>query len=104
MSSLFVFHKELLKRVDFTEIQVIESRRNYCRIKTSAGSYTVQKRLCQLVKILPEKSFCRIHRGYIIGFDHLRFIAPRYLVVGETEVPIGDKYRRQFRGRLQILT
>lgn len=101
---LFVFQRELLTRVDFNEIQVVESRRNYCRIKTARGTYTVQKRLIQLQQLLPADQFCRIHRGYIIRFDQLNYIAPRYLMVGDNQVPIGDKYRRHFRGRLKILT
>ena len=101
---LFVFQRDLLMRVDYEEIQVVESRRNYCRIKTARGTFTVQKRLCQLQQLLPAQEFCRIHRGYIIRFDQLNYIASRYLVVGVNEVPIGDKYRKHFRGRLKILT
>jgi DNA-binding LytR/AlgR family response regulator len=58
-------------KVNFSDILYVEARRNYVQIVTKEKSFLALLLLRQLEMLLPPKTFCRIHRSYIVSLDNV---------------------------------
>jgi two-component system LytT family response regulator len=58
------------------EITHIQAEDDYVRIFTSEKSYLKQERMNRLQQTLDSRSFCRIHRSYILNINFLSKIEP----------------------------
>lgn len=58
------------------EITHIQAEDDYVRIFTSEKSYLKQERMNRLEQTLDPRSFCRIHRSYILNINYLSKIEP----------------------------
>jgi two-component system LytT family response regulator len=58
------------------DITHIQSEDDYVRIFTSEKSYLKQERMNRLEQTLDPRSFCRIHRSYILNINYLSKIEP----------------------------
>jgi len=52
---------------------------------------------------LPNSSFFRTHRSYIINIKKLKVIEDTVLVIEEKVIPIGQSYRKQLIEKLNIV-
>jgi two-component system LytT family response regulator len=58
------------------DITHIQAEDDYVRIFTSEKSYLKQERMNRLEQMLDPRSFCRIHRSYILNINYLSKIEP----------------------------
>jgi two-component system LytT family response regulator len=58
------------------EITHIQAEDDYVRIFTSGKSYLKQERMNRLEQTLDPRTFCRIHRSYILNINYLSKIEP----------------------------
>jgi two-component system LytT family response regulator len=58
------------------EITHIQAEDDYVRIYTSEKSYLKQERMNRLEQMLDPRTFCRIHRSYILNINYLSKIEP----------------------------
>jgi len=81
-------------RVNFEEILYIESIKDYVNIKTSEQEYIVLDTLKSMEQQLPESSFARIHKSFIINLNQIKNVSTKKVtLVSEQEIPIGESYR-----------
>ncbi len=81
-------------RVNFEEILYIESIKDYVNIKTSEQEYIVLDTLKSMEQQLPESSFTRIHKSFIINLNQIKNVSTKKVtLVSEQEIPIGESYR-----------
>ena len=93
--SLFVKHKQCFVRIEFKEIQYIQSDSVYLDIYMINGKkYTVRGSLNEYISRL-NKHFVRCHRSYIINTLHLEKINHITATVHGEDIPIGKKYREE---------
>ncbi|MCG7856191.1 LytTR family transcriptional regulator [Flavihumibacter sediminis] len=100
---LFILQNQKLKRIPFREICLLTSEGNYSKIMTKDETFTVKKGLGEMMKLLPENEFFRVHKCYIIAFAHIRFIECRYIKIGNSDIPIGDTFYPYFMQQLTIV-
>jgi two-component system LytT family response regulator len=58
------------------DILYIEAQDDYVEVHTIKGGHLKHERISRLEELLDPKSFCRIHRSYIINIDYLSKIEP----------------------------
>ena len=68
---LFIKHCGEYLKLPFSEIVYVEAVNKYVKVITKKGSYLISTTMCNLEKMLPEKTFRRIHRSYILNIDRL---------------------------------
>ena len=56
------------------DIICLEAKGDYVQIQTAAGNFMKQKTLRYFEKQLPQKSFCRVHRSYIVNLEKVKKI------------------------------
>lgn len=81
-------------RINFNEILYIESIKDYVNIRTVHQEYIVLDSLKSLDQELPQSSFVRVHKSFMINLNQIKSIGSKKIVLlSEHEIPIGDSYR-----------
>jgi DNA-binding LytR/AlgR family response regulator len=96
----FIIEEKRFIKIRFTDILSIEASRCYIIIHTLKGRHIVIGSMVQLVKRLPEASFCRIHRSWIVPLDGISEITRHRILVFEKWFPLGSSFRRMLLARL----
>ena len=99
----FVKHDGKLLKIVFSEILYIKAEQEYSRIYTNEKELLVSMHLKLLENILPESTFTRIHRSYIIPQEIITSISGNTIQIGEAiRLPIGTKYKDNLIKKLKI--
>ncbi|WP_431216139.1 LytR/AlgR family response regulator transcription factor [Puia sp. P3] len=80
------------RRIHLDDILYFESRKEYVRVVTDAFEILTYRRLKDVEAQLPE-SFIRIHQSYIVNMRRMTTLRDNHIHIGETRIPIGDKFR-----------
>nr|WKN36531.1 response regulator transcription factor [Tunicatimonas sp. TK19036] len=98
-SYMFVKSGYDMVKVAFNTVYYIEGLKDYVKIHTDEKTVIALLSMKSLEDTLPAQFF-RVHRSYIINFDHLESVSRRSLLVAKTEIPLGDMYRESFMAKL----
>lgn len=103
--SIFVRADYRLNKINFDDIFYVEALKDYVVINTLDNSYTTHTTMKEMVRILPAKSFVRIHRSFIVNLSKIFSIKyPDLVIEGKMKVlPIGGLYRKELYGRLNLI-
>ena len=93
----FVKADKKLIKVDFDDIIYIEGLKDYVIIRQEAGRVITLQTMKSLETKLPESTFKRVHRSYIVNINKINAVVGNMLEVtekGQTKhIPIGKNYR-----------
>ena len=81
-----------LRKILLSEILFFESRKEYVNVVTATFDILTYRRLKDIEEQLPS-SFVRVHQSYIVNLNQLVKIRDNHIHIGETRIPIGDKFR-----------
>ncbi len=95
-SSPFIYVKSGKKtvKVFLKDILFIEGAKEFVRIRTTQGEVVTYQTLQDFEQRLPDTTFLRIHRSYIVAVDHIRSYSTTHVEVEDIELPIGHSYQR----------
>lgn len=95
----FVKADKKLIKVDFDDIIYIEGLKDYVIIRQEAGRVITLQTMKSLETKLPESTFKRVHRSYIVNINKINAVVGNMLEVtekGQTKhIPIGKNYREE---------
>ncbi|MEM1322520.1 MAG: LytTR family DNA-binding domain-containing protein [Bacteroidota bacterium] len=83
------------------DILYIESLRNHIKILTTEGDHITLQGISQIEEKLPPQRFLRTHRSFIISLSKVQRFSHTQVTVGETQLPIGSRYRGELLRRLE---
>lgn len=83
-------------KIYYKEILYVEGLSNYVVIHTQKEQFIVYTRLKDLEKSLPQNTFVRIHRSFIISSFHMKAYGPDYVEIGDKQLTIGNTYKGVF--------
>lgn len=97
---LYVRADYSLIKVDISEILYIEGLADYVKIyikdrKTIVSRMTMK----ELIDKLPQESFIRIHRSYIVPFHRIAAVRSNTVLLEDAALPIGKTYQTEFYER-----
>ena len=99
--SIFVkVDKKKLQKIFIDEIVVVESLKDYIRIKTTSAKYIIHRTLGSFTDELPSDKFIRIHRSYTIAIDKVEAIEGNSLEIGGIRYIIGRSYLNEAKSRI----
>ncbi len=86
-------------RINFCDIEYIESQSEYVKIVLHDGKFIVSfMRLKNLENTLPVQNFMRVHRSYIVNLDKIISISRNRIIFNnETYITVGEQYKDKFR-------
>lgn len=86
-----------LQKVFLKDIVYIESQKNYIKLKTTDREIIAHKSISAIEELLPEKQFLRVHRSFIIAIKFIDSFSPSKLIIKETPIPVGRKYKDEVK-------
>jgi DNA-binding LytR/AlgR family response regulator len=96
---IFVKADKKLQKIFFNEIYYIEGLKDYVIIKLEKERVVTLQTMKSLIQKLPENTFRRIHRSYIINLDKIDAIYGNVVEMiinrEEKHLPIGKNYREE---------
>ncbi|MCH4553865.1 MULTISPECIES: LytR/AlgR family response regulator transcription factor [Aestuariibaculum] len=84
--------KKKMKKIFLNEILIIESLKDYLKIKTFSGSYIVHYTLKDFTNLLPPGDFIRIHRSYTVAIDKIDALEGNSVEIEGLRYVIGRSY------------
>ncbi|GAB2767594.1 LytTR family DNA-binding domain-containing protein [Rhabdobacter roseus] len=88
-------------KVFLHEILYLESLKDYVRIVTQSGQVITKQPISSVEEMLPERSFRRIHRSYLVSLDKVTSFTATHLTLGSKELPIGKLYKHEVEKALR---
>ncbi len=80
-------------KVLVADIKYIESQKDYVRISTDAGLVVTKYPIAALEAMLPQSSFLRTHRSFIVAVDRITAHNAECVLLGDHRIPVGRFYK-----------
>lgn len=104
--SLLIKKDTSLIKLPISDIQYIQSYGNHCMLHTlDQAKHMVNISLTKVMDKLPDKSFLRIHKQFIIQLDCIENITlgGSEVVMGELRLPVGRTFKSKLLARFETL-
>lgn len=89
-------NREFIK-AQFSEIRYVEGMKNYVRFHTTKSKVMTAISLSKILDQLPESTFARINKSYIVNVDFIhKIVGDIILLDDDTELPIGRTFQEDF--------
>jgi DNA-binding LytR/AlgR family response regulator len=89
-------------KVDVKEILWVESQKDYIKVVLKDRELISKQKISLLEELLPEETFIRIHRSFIVAMDKIESYNSYSVGVGGKELPIGRNYKIDTQKRLRV--
>lgn len=100
---VFVKADSKIIKLKLSDVIYVEALSDYVIINTDARKYIIHSTMKGLEKKLPEGSFIRVHRSYIVNFNRIESIQDLNVVMPGKTIPIGASYKSRFMKKLNML-
>ena len=87
--------------IELDQLLFAQSFGNYVKLHTIKRTYLASITTSELEKCLPEKSFMRIHKSYIVALDKIDATEKDFVTIKNEKLPIGITYKRELSDRLK---
>jgi len=84
-------------KVMLQDIVYVESMKDYVKVHTSDGVIITKQSISSVEAMLPEQSFIRTHRSYIVNIDKIKSYTHELIEIEKVELPIGKLFRNGVR-------
>lgn len=91
----FVKSNNKLEKINFSEVLLIEGSRNYVRIHLHGKEIVTYATLKSIEQNLPNHSFIKIQKSFIVAIDKVEQIVHNKVVIGGTSIPISRSNRNE---------
>lgn len=89
--------------IELDQLLFAQSFGNYVKLHTTKRTYLASITTTEFEKCLPEKSFMRIHKSYIVALDKIETTEKDFVIIKNERIPIGITYKRELTDRLKKL-
>jgi len=83
-------------KVNFSDIKFVEGLKDYVVIYTKNQKLFAAMNLKTIHQKLPADMFLRTSKSYVVNKDHIESFDNQTLYIGDSEIPIGEVYRKDF--------
>ena len=92
-----------LIKINLADILFIAGMKDYIKIwvKDRTAPLTTLQNLKEFEKKLPQQDFIRVHKSYIVAFQHIDCIARNEIMIGNYSIPVGDSFRSGLNGFIE---
>jgi DNA-binding LytR/AlgR family response regulator len=89
-----------LHKLGFEEILYVEKDGNYLMFNTRDKKILSRQNMKNIFQILPERSFLRVHRSFVINLGLISTIESHQVTIGDITIPLSSQYRDDLMGRV----
>lgn len=82
--------------INLQDILYVESKDDYVKFILKENKFILSKMTTKTTQdLLPNDSFMRVHRSFIVNKHYLTSLSSSYVVVAGNKIPIGKKYKEE---------
>lgn len=97
---IFVRSERKMIKINFDEIQYVESLSDYIKIHSVDKTITTRETISNIETKLPAKNFLRIHRSYIVNLKKINSYTNEFVEIGKNAIPISRTYKENVLKKL----
>ena len=90
---IFIKSSSKFFKVNFSEILYVEGMKDYLKIHGPDYTLVTHQTMNELEKLLPAKSFIRVHKSYIVAIAHIKTVYGNTIELRKQSIPIGINYK-----------
>jgi DNA-binding LytR/AlgR family response regulator len=98
---IFIKTEYRIEKIILRDVLYIQGMKDYLKIRTTGGDIMTLQTFKNIVEILPESDFQRVHNSYIVSISKIENIERNRIRIGKDLIPISDSYRDKFFGILK---
>lgn len=87
--------------IELSKLLYAQSFGNYVKIFTTTKTYLASITTNEIERCLPNSSFLRIHKSYIVALDKIQTSEKDFVTIANFNLPIGITYKRELFERLK---
>ncbi|GAK74945.1 two-component system response regulator [Nonlabens ulvanivorans] len=100
---LYVNIDRRLIKIDMPSIYLVEAKGDYIMIKTETKNYIVHSTLKKIEGKLPDHTFLKVHRSYVINVSKIIDIEDNCVLIKKDIIPVSRSNRPILMKRLNLL-
>ncbi|MCF2503436.1 response regulator transcription factor [Dyadobacter sp. CY107] len=89
-------------KVNVNDIFWVESLRDYIKVVLKDKVLITKQKISLLEELLPEDSFIRVHRSFIVAVDKVESYHAHKIEIAGKELPIGRNFRNDCQRRFKL--
>ncbi|MCF0052954.1 response regulator transcription factor [Dyadobacter chenwenxiniae] len=89
-------------KVNVNDILWVESLRDYIKVVLKDKVLITKQKISLLEELLPEDSFIRVHRSFIVSVDKVESYHAHKIEIAGKELPIGRNFRNDCQRRFKL--
>lgn len=93
IQTIYVKSGTKLYKLNIAEILYIEKDGNYVFFHTLNGRLISRLNMQQLMDLLPENHFLRVHKSFVIALRHIDVFEPHQVTIGNKKIPVSKTQR-----------
>ena len=97
---IFVRSERKMQKVNFKDIVYVESLSDYVKIHTQQKTIVIRETISNIENKLPNNSFLRIHRSYIVSLQFISFYTNEFVEINNKSLPISRGYKEDIISKL----
>jgi DNA-binding LytR/AlgR family response regulator len=98
---IFVKTEYRIEKIEIKDILYIQGMKDYLQIHTTDRKIMTLQTFKNLLEILPQTDFQRVHNSYIVSISMIKNIVRNRIRIGKDLIPISDSYKDKFYGILK---
>ncbi|MFC0876966.1 LytR/AlgR family response regulator transcription factor [Saccharicrinis sp. FJH2] len=98
---IFVKTEYRIEKIEIKDILYIRGMKDYLQIHTTDKKIMTLQTFRNLLEILPDADFQRVHYSYIVSISKIEHIERNRIRIGNDLIPISDSYKDAFYGILK---
>jgi len=95
-SKIFVKKNNKLIALNPQEITHVEAIDNYAFVYTVDEKYMISHTLKSIEEKMADKGFVRVHKSYLVNFEHICSISDGFVFLDTAQIPLGKAYKQAF--------
>lgn len=99
---IFVKSDRAIVKIDTSTIIYIKADSDFTRVITAEKNYFLSYPLKYWQEVLPNNSFCRVHKSYIVNLNFVDQIEGNQIVTSKEKLPIGRSFKEDFMQRIDL--
>ena len=102
-NDLYVNIDRRLIKIDIPTIYLVEAKGDYIYLKTENKNYTVHSTLKKIEEKLPNDTFLKVHRSFVINIKKIIDIEDNSVLIKKDVIPVSRSNRPELMKRLNLL-
>ena len=100
---LFIKRGKRIIKIQTGDVLWIEGKKDHAVIRTKDNKYISRTTLRELERRLPETSFMRIHRSFIVHLDKISSLDDHTITINNHHIPIGKTNHKTIKKRMRLV-